>query len=159
MPASDRFTIRPARAEDRREVLDLIPRLRAFGPPPLRPPEALDAGEQRTLDRFFAQQPANARLWVAEGTDSAMLGAAYAEEATDYFTQETHGHLGILIVAASAEGLGIGPALMRAVEQWAADRGDRFLTLNVFAGNTRAIGLYEHLGYGPDTIRYVKTLR
>jgi RimJ/RimL family protein N-acetyltransferase len=32
------------------------------------------------------------------------------------------------------------------------------LTLNVFAGNARARGVYERLGYAPETLRYVKAL-
>lgn len=159
MPASDPFVIRPARAGDRAAVLALVPRLRAFGPPPLRPPESLDAGELRTLGGFFESPPDGAALWVAEGPDGALLGAAYAERAVDYFTEESHGHLGILMVAAEAEGQGVGRALVAAVERWAAEQGDRFLTLNVFATNARAASVYERAGYRPDTVRYVRELR
>jgi GNAT superfamily N-acetyltransferase len=58
---------------------------------------------------------------------------AYAETGTDYFTKESHGHLAILIVAEAGEGRGVAPALLEAVESWAADRGYRFVALNVFA--------------------------
>jgi GNAT superfamily N-acetyltransferase len=153
------FTVRPGDAGDRAAVLALVPRLRAFGPSTLRPPEALDAAERRTLDRFFDAPPAGTRLWVAAGADGAVLGAAYAEPAADYFTREPHGHLGILAVAAGAEGRGVGSALIAAVERWAAEQGYRFVTLNVFATNARATALYERAGYRPDTVRYVKELR
>ena len=158
MPASESFGIRTARASDRAFVLALVPRLRAFGPPPLRPAEALDAGERRTLDRFFDAPPDGAGLWVADDPDSALLGAAYAEGAVDYFTQESHGHLGILAVTAEAEGRGVGRALIAAVEAWAAERRYRFLTINVFATNVRAAAIYEHAGYRPDIVRFVKEL-
>lgn len=153
------FVIRRAIVGDQAAVLALIPRLRAFGPPPLRPPDALDAGEHRTLDRFFTAPPDETNLWVAEGEDSAVIGAAYGERAVDYFTQEPHGHLGILAVAAEWEGRGIGGALIATVEHWAAEQGFRFLTLNVFATNVRAIAIYERAGYEPDTVRYVKQLQ
>ncbi len=84
------FVVRPAKPEDRASVLALVPRLRAFGPPPLRPVEALDAGEARTLNRFFDEPPAVAGLWVAQALDGEIIGVAYAEQAIDYFTQETH---------------------------------------------------------------------
>jgi GNAT superfamily N-acetyltransferase len=160
MTAADPVLTRPARVEDRPQVLALVPRLRAFGPPPLRPAEALDAGERRTLDRFFDAPPDGARLWVAQGQgpNGALLGAAYAESAVDYFTQEVHGHLGILVVAAEAEGRGVGRSLLDAVEDWATEQGHRFLTLNVFSGNERARALYTHAGYRLDTVRYVKEL-
>lgn len=157
-PAGDRLTIRPAALADREALLALVPRLRAFGPPPLRPPEALDAGEERTIERFFTAPPDGARLWVAVDTDGSVLGMAYAEEATDYFTREPHGHLGIIAVAAEAEGRGVGRELLATVERWAAEQGYRFVTLNVFATNSRAIAVYQRAGYQPDTVRYLKEI-
>lgn len=119
------FTVRPAASRDAAAVLALVPRLRAFEPPStFRPPAALDAGEQRTLRRFFDGNPAGACLWVAE----------------------------------DAEGRGVGKALLATVEQWSRDAGFRFLSLNVFADNTRAIGVYEKAGYRADFVRYVKPL-
>ena len=159
MPDSDAFIVRSAVATDRAPVLALVPRLRAFGPPALHAPEALDAGERRTLDRYFEAPPNHSRLFVAEGADGTVLGAAYAERAVDYFTLEAHGHLGILAVAANAEGRGIGRALLESVERWAHAQGYRFVTLNVFATNARAVSVYESAGYRSDTVRYVKELQ
>lgn len=153
------FTIRAAIQGDQAGVLALVPRLRAFQTSSkLRTPDTLDAGEQRTLRRFFGGNPAGACLWVAED-QGAVVGMAYAERATDYFTQESHGHLGIIAVAEQAEGRGIGRALLAAVEQWSRDAGFRFLSLNVFADNTRAIEVYEKAAYRADFVRYVKELR
>lgn len=155
---SDAFLIRSATAEDRPAVLALVPRLREFGPPPLRPVEVLDAGERRTLERYFDDPVEGSTLFVAASPDGAVLGMAYAERDHDYFSQEPHGHLGILAVAAEAEGRGVGRALLDAVEHWSADQGYRLLSLNVFPSNERAIAVYEHVGYQPDSIRYVKVL-
>jgi ribosomal protein S18 acetylase RimI-like enzyme len=158
------FSIRPATSHDAAAVLALVPRLRAFQPSStesssqLRSPKALDAGEQRTLQRFFGGNPAGARLWVAED-EGTVVGMAYAQRATDYFTEEAHGHLGILAVAAEAEGQGIGRALLETVEHWSRDCGFRFLSLNVFADNARAIDVYEKAGYRADFVRFVKPLR
>ena len=159
MPDSVAFIVRPAVANDRAQVLALVPRLRAFGaPPPLHSPEELDAGEARTLERYFDVPSEHTRLFVAQGADGAVLGAAYVEQAMDYFTLEAHGHLGILAVAANAEGRGIGRALLESVEQWARAQGYRFVTLNVFTTNERALSVYERAGYRADTVRYVKEL-
>lgn len=54
--------------------------------------------------------------------------------------------------------MGAGKALMRAAESWARAAGYRRLTLSVFEHNRRARGVYEHLGFAPDTIRYLKVL-
>jgi ribosomal protein S18 acetylase RimI-like enzyme len=152
------FVIRAARPDDRAAVLALIPRLRAFGAPPLRSPEAMDAGEVRTLERYFDAEPESVFLRVAEASDGAILGLAYGEQATDYFTLEAHGHLGILAVAEGAEGRGVGRALLAEVERWAAACGYRFLTLNVFTDNTRAIQVYERAGYRAESVRYLKEM-
>ncbi len=150
--------VRDATPRDRIGALSLVPRLRAFGAPPLRPAESLDDAERRTIERFFDAPPDGARLWVALGEGDIVVGVAYAERAVDYFTGETHGHLGILAVSAEAEGQGVGRALLATVEAWAASEGLRFVTLNVFAENARATAVYERAGYRPDTVRYVKEL-
>lgn len=150
--------VRPAAAADQAFLAGVVPRLRAFGPPPLRPADALDRAERETLERALAEPQADAVLLVAELGDAGPAGVAYAHTATDFFTGEPHGHLSILAVAESGEGQGIGRALLAAVEAWSAARGHRFITLNVFAGNDRARAVYERAGYAQDTIRYFKQL-
>jgi GNAT superfamily N-acetyltransferase len=150
--------IRLAQLGDRPGIVRLLPRLHAFGEVPLRTAEQLDEGERRTIDRYFDRKPASAWLWIAVGSEAGILGFAYAESAIDYFTQETHGHLGILAVSAAAEGKGVGRALLGTVEEWARENRFRFLTLNVFEGNTRARHFYANAGFAPDIIRCVKPL-
>lgn len=150
--------VRRAEAGDRDFILALVPRLRAFGPPTLRPPESLDAAERAALDRALRDLPVGAVLFVAELPELGPAGVAYAESPTDYFTGERHGHLGILAVAEHGEGRGVGRALLDAVESWSRAAGHRFLTLNVFDGNARARRLYERAGYERDMVRYVKEL-
>jgi GNAT superfamily N-acetyltransferase len=149
--------VRTATAADRDFILGLVPRLRAFGEPPLRPAAALDEAERAALARALAELAPGATLLGAE-LDDAPAGVAYAETATDYFTGERHGHLSILIVAGAGEGRGVGRALLAAVAGWAAAQGYRFVTLNVFAANERARRVYERAGYAPDTVRYAKEL-
>ncbi len=157
-PASDPFVIRPATAGDRTFVLGLIPRLAHSVRPPYGQRRRFDEGERRTLNRYFDAPLDGTALWVAEDARGTRLGAAYAEQAIDYFTQEPHGHIGILAVSEAAEGRGVGQALIAAVENWAAAQGFRFMTLNVFAANKRASAVYERAGYRPDTVRYVREL-
>jgi len=150
--------VRAAVQQDHDFMMEVVPRLRAFGPPPLRPDDALDRAERETLARALASPSDEATLLVAE-LDGTPAGVAYAHAATDYFTGEPHGHLSIIAVAEAGEGRGVGRALLAAVEAWSAARGHRFITLNVFAGNERARAVYERAGYGQDTVRYVKELR
>lgn len=152
-------TIRDAQPGDRAEIVALVPRLRAFGAPPLRPAEDLDRAEVAALSRALDELPEHAALFVAENAeDASIVGVAFMETATDYFTGEKHAHLAILSVAAAAEGHGVGRALLNAVEEWASARKYRFITLNVFAGNEHARKVYERAGYRIDTIKYLKEL-
>jgi GNAT superfamily N-acetyltransferase len=150
--------IRQARAQDQAFVLQTTERLSAFGPPRWRDPADVVEGEARTLRDFFESPDPSSALLIAEGASGESLGFALLEQARDYFTHEWHGHLGILAVAAAAEGTGVGAALIRAAETWARRHRYPTLTLNVFERNRHARDVYEHLGFQPDTIRYLKTL-
>jgi GNAT superfamily N-acetyltransferase len=150
--------IREATASDRPFVLDIAERLSDFDVPAGRTAREIVDGEVRTLQQCFAGTLRDCALFVAAESE-VRLGFAFVETVTDYFTDDRHGHLGIIAVAAEAEGRGVGAALMEACEAWARDRGSRRFTLNVFDRNTRARSLYERRGYVPETVRYVKYLR
>jgi GNAT superfamily N-acetyltransferase len=150
--------IRAAVPGDRPFVLAAAQRLASFGPPPWRSAEEVVEGERRALRAFFAAPPGGASLLVAESDEREGLGFVYLERLQDYFTLEAHGHVGILAVTDGAAGKGVGGALMRAAEAWAREQGYRKLTLNVFEGNRTARAVYDHLGYTPETLRYVKVL-
>jgi GNAT superfamily N-acetyltransferase len=150
--------IRPAAPGDRPFVLAAARRLAGFAPPPWRPAQEIVEGERRTLRAFFEAPPDGAWLLVAESDDGEGQGFVYLERLHDYFTLEAHGHVGILVVTEAAAGRGVGSALMRAAEAWAREQGYRKLTLTVFEANGPARVVYDHLGYAPETLRYVKIL-
>ena len=149
--------VRPGTAADRDFVIDTARRFAAFGPPSWRSPQEVVAGEVRCLDEFFDGRLQGPALLIAE-EDGVSVGFAFLEPAVDYFSGETHAHLGMIAVTAEAEGRGAGAALMRAAEDWSRASGYPKLTLNVFAGNQRARRVYERFGYQVETLRYVKIL-
>ena len=151
------LTVRPAAAGDREFVLKAVHRLSAFGVPAGRTREEIVEGEARTLRAFFDRAAPSETLLIA-GADGLSSGFIFLEEKQDYFTLETHSHIGILVVTREAEGRGVGAALMRAAEAWARSRGHGKLTLNVFDANLRARTMYEHFGFRPDTVKYLKPL-
>jgi GNAT superfamily N-acetyltransferase len=150
--------IRRALSNDSSFVLGAALRLADFDPPAWRTSKDIVEGEVRTLQAFFAAPPPGSALLIAESEPDGNLGFVYLERQQDYFTLEGHGHVGMLVVAEEAEGQGIGSALMRAAEAWAREQGYRKLTLTVFEANRKARALYDHLGYAPETHRYVKVL-
>ena len=151
------ISVREGTSADRDFVIDTARRFAAFGPPPWRSALEVVTGEVRCLDEFFDGRLAGRTLLIAED-DATAAGFAFLEPAVDYFSGESHGHLGMIAVSERAEGRGTGAALMRAAEDWARARGYTKLTLNVFEGNTRARTVYERFGYKVETVKYVKTL-
>ncbi len=158
LEASPDIVVRPARAEDRAFILRAVERLSEFGPPSWRSAAELVGGEARAVRGYFAAPPAGTTVLVATDGAVAPLGFVLLERVRDYFTEAEHGHVGIIAVAAHAEGRGVAGVLMRAAEHWAREMAFDRLTLTVFAGNRRARAVYEHLGYEPETLRYVKLL-
>jgi GNAT superfamily N-acetyltransferase len=155
---SSEVRIRPALHGDRSFVLAAAQRLASFDPPAWRPAREIVEGERRTLQAFFEAPPEGSSLLLAESEKGEGLGFVYLERLHDYFTLEAHGHIGILVVTETAAGKGVGSALMRAAEAWAREQGYRKLTLTVFERNRGARAVYDHLGYAPETLRYVKIL-
>ena len=47
---------------------------------------------------------------------------------------------------------------MEHAEAWARARGHQSITLSVFEGNRRALGLYERMGYTTEMRRMIKRL-
>ncbi|WP_328559949.1 GNAT family N-acetyltransferase [Streptomyces coelicoflavus] len=85
---------------------------------------------------------------VPLGTGRLLHGAAAAAKNGD--GDQAVGSLGRLAVTAKARGLGVGAALVRAVEDAARARG---LTAVDLHAQTHALGFYERLGYqayGPE---------
>ncbi|MER5524681.1 GNAT family N-acetyltransferase [Streptomyces sp. NPDC002677] len=80
---------------------------------------------------------------VPLGTGRLLYGETAAEK-TD--GDPSLGSLGRLAVSQEARGLGIGVALVRAIEDAARARGLRAVDLHA---QTHALGFYERLGYEP----------
>lgn len=156
----DSLLLRPATADDADWIVSQVPRLHEFGPPPWRTVEQMNAGEMADLRDGLARGGDPERLFVIaerEG-DGHRLGFVYVTTQTDFFTGERHGHISDIVVAREGEGQGVGRSLMNAAEAWARSRGHRFVTLGVFPDNTRALTLYQRLGFRTDALRMLKVL-
>jgi GNAT superfamily N-acetyltransferase len=151
--------IRHAESKDRDFILSLASRMVEFGPPPWRDPSQITSADQRVLDNVLSVHPPKTAIFIAEDSEGIALGFIHLHTDIDYFTLEEHGHVSDIVVAASGEGRGVGRALMEAGEEWARQQGYRLLTLNAFVGNLKARRLYQKLGYGEETIKYLKVIR
>lgn len=108
----------------------------------------------------------SAQVLVASAAHNHFLGAAVLL----FRKRSTVARVYSLATQPQARRQGIGMALLTAAEHAARRRGCRTLRLEVQVGNTRAINLYERLGYvrksshahyyqnGADAWRYEKSL-
>jgi amino-acid N-acetyltransferase len=153
-----RVRVRPAIAADREWILPLASRLHDFGPPPYRGREAMDRAVAASIHAALLGGSPGAEVLVAEGEEREPLGFVHLHAARDFFTGEEHGHVRDIVVAAGAEGRGVGRALMAAAEGWAQRRAYRLLSLHVFEENVRARRFYERLGYHADIRKLIKPI-
>jgi ribosomal protein S18 acetylase RimI-like enzyme len=137
-------------------MLELFPRLAAFDLPPERAPEDLWRDDAELLRQWAAGEQPNCLVRVAVGDDGAVLGLAMARLREELLSHAPSAHLEALAVRAGAEGLGIGTALVREMEQAVRAHGALSMTLHVFADNARARAVYERAGYRGELIRYIK---
>jgi GNAT superfamily N-acetyltransferase len=151
------MNIRPATVADLAAVLALVPRLAATGSPPGRDAKQIEASDTESVTRALRQPAADEVLLVAEDA-GGLLGLIHVKTVVDYFTQQPIAHVSDVVVAASAEGGGIGKALMHAAEDWARGQGYAMVQLHVLVGNVRARSMYERLGYAAEWLKYIKRL-
>lgn len=148
--------VRRGRREDETAVLALADQLAAFPVPAWRTAREIQRADDGVIVAALAGAPGSVAL-VAEGPEG-LEGVVCVTTQTDYFTHEPVAHVEVLAVAPDARGRGVARALMNAAESWARESGLGRITLNVWVQNERARGLYEHLGYGPETMHYLKAL-
>lgn len=113
--------------------------------------------DSKILTDKIINQPEDTAIFVACSGEEK-FGFIHVHSSHDYYNSEKHGHISDIIVSRKGEGKGIASMLMTKAENWAASLGYKWLTLSVFAENTRAREIYEKLGYGADIVKYVKPL-
>ncbi|MCC5605798.1 GNAT family N-acetyltransferase [Nostoc sp. CHAB 5834] len=86
------------------------------------------------------------------------IACLWVGNAIDQVQGNRHAHIFILYVVPEYRRQGIGRALMQYVENWAIQRGDRQIGLQVFQSNKPALNLYNQLGYQTQSLWMVKFL-
>ena len=151
--------IRRATPADREAILELVPRLVAFGPPPWREPSAMSATDRKAIGTALLSSGEDPTVLVAVSNTELVVGFIHLHSLTDYYTERKHGHVADIVVAESQEGRGIGKRLLAAAEHWARAQQFEWLTISVFHQNTKAERMYEQLGFKQDIVRLLKPLR
>ncbi|MEH2255631.1 GNAT family N-acetyltransferase [Nostoc sp.] len=123
---------------------------------------------EQTVKQYFSSDTPS--WWVEEereqGSNKKSVSSAphppiaclWVGNAIDQVHGNRHAHIFILYVVPEHRRRGIGTALMRYVENWAIQRGDRQIGLQVFQSNKPALNLYNQLGYQTQSLWMVKFL-
>jgi ribosomal protein S18 acetylase RimI-like enzyme len=149
--------VRRASARDVAAVVALVPRLVAFGPPAWRDPGEMTRTDTEVIVEALASETDDPVVYVAE-SGSLLAGFVHLHSQVDYFRRREHGHVADLVVAELCEGQGVASRLIAEAERWARAQGYDWLTMSVFEQNTRAAGLYGHLGFERDIVNLLKPL-
>ena len=150
--------LRPATLSDEPFLFGLTSRLADFPLPAWRTGEEIARADDAILLQALHHPDPGNFILIAEEPEGRPAGYVFATTDTDYFTRQSHAHIEIVAVSPDVERTGLGRLLLDAAETWARSRGYGSITLNVFARNQRAIRVYEHLGYAPETVHYWKAL-
>jgi N-acetylglutamate synthase-like GNAT family acetyltransferase len=137
--------IRDARADDAGTIARLLGQLGY--------PSAADAVEER-LERLGV---VGDRVVVAE-LDGNLVGLAHLQVTPAIERGRPVGKLGALVVDDERRGLGIGTALVEAVEAEARERGCEVLFVTTSERRDDAHAFYESVGFEQTGRRYSRTL-
>jgi ribosomal protein S18 acetylase RimI-like enzyme len=148
--------IRAARPADEAALRSLALRLSAFPLPPWRRAEDIATADARDMIAAVRDDSPDNEVWIAERS-GVVVGCLHVLLTTDFFGTR-HAHISVIATTEAAEGSGAGRALLAHAEQWARERGQSLLTLNVFAANERARCFYERAGLAPEMLKYAKPL-
>ncbi|WP_315838376.1 GNAT family N-acetyltransferase [Bradyrhizobium prioriisuperbiae] len=153
-----RITIRDADPSDTAFMHSLSPRLSGVPGPVWHTRAAMDGFQDRHMAATVDAGLAGARTLMALSEGGQRLGYIHLQPGKDGVTDEPCGYVAVLALVEEAEGQGVAAQLMAQAEAWARAQGYRFLSLDVFADNVRAIDVYTRGGFGAETIRMVKPL-
>ncbi|GAB4537842.1 MAG: GNAT family N-acetyltransferase [Pleurocapsa sp.] len=113
---------------------------------------------KETVQRYFSPQTP---VWLVETTDAphpSIAACLWMGTAIDQITGGKYAHIFLIFVTPQHRRRGIGKAMMKVAEDWAKDRGDRQIGLQVFPSNQAALNLYQNLGYLNQSFTMTKIL-
>lgn len=154
---SNNFIIRPAKDIDRKFIFELSPILAEVAGMPWHSEAVVQKMQDDYFTEVFANTSQQQATFIAE-KDNASLGFIHTCSRKDEISGETCGTVPLLGVCPSAQGVGVGQALIKAAENWAKEQGYRLLHLEVFSHNHKAQGFYQSLGFAAETLHMIKEI-
>lgn len=118
-------------------------------------PETGFAQLQATLQSYFT---ADTPLWWVRNAAGLPIGCLWLGNSIDQISGDRHSHIFLIYVLPEYRRQGIGSALMQTAEDFAKQRGDRHITLQVFSNNKIAQTLYHQRDFQPHSLLMRKPL-
>jgi ribosomal protein S18 acetylase RimI-like enzyme len=154
--------IRKAGIEDLDKVIGLAVEMVSHSVSPMRdvPMESIRRYRRDDLESLKHSFPNDSTaIFIAEDQDGGFLGhllvmAGYIESSTG----EPQAWIFDLSVKEEVSSRGVGRALVKRAEEFAAEKGMKYIGLGVTTSNQRAIRFYEKLGYQEERKRMLKNL-
>jgi ribosomal protein S18 acetylase RimI-like enzyme len=150
------FVIRRATRSDEASLLRLAQRLATSELPRWRTASTVAECDGRDMVNAVRTANPEAEVFIAE-RNGEPAGCLHILETTDFFGL-SHAHISVIATSATAEGTGVGRALMAHAEEWTRHRNLPLLTLNVFATNSHARRFYEKAGFDVEFLKYAKPM-
>ena len=115
-----------------------------------------------TLDNYFSWR---SPLWwiqplssnTDEGTSINPVAGLWLGNAIDQVTGERYAHIFMLYVQPAHRRQGLASALLQTAQDWAQQRGDQQIGLQVFPHNQAALNLYQKNGFQVHALMMLKT--
>jgi len=148
--------VRSYKPDDRAFVLGLAQRL-AIGMQPWRNMELWLRTFEEWINQSIADHNQKGMVFIAEDEVGERCGFATVSH-SNHFTGQPQANIGELASVDSAEGRGVGTALVNACENWAREQGYNLLTVSTGAANKRALYFYHHLGFRDEDVTLTRIL-
>ncbi|MFD2444797.1 GNAT family N-acetyltransferase [Bacillus sp. CGMCC 1.16607] len=154
-----KLNIRKMTKKDEKFIIGLSARFTEFDFMEWRDSKKMKEAQFKMAEEAINNTDPDSDIFVIEDEKETLLGFLHMTTNTDYFTGESQGYISSIAVSKEGEGKGIARKLMEKAEDWSKEKGFKQLTLNVFAGNERAVNFYSKLNYENEIIKMVKELK
>ena len=149
------YIIREAVSADIPAILPIMHRLAEFELPAKRTPDMFWSEDAKLLAAWGKGDAPHCFVHVADASGQ-VVGVTIVTLGEEFFDHTPSAHLEVVTVAKSADGHGIGRALIDNAEAEARKRGAGSMSLHVVANNERARHVYQRIGYTEELLRCIK---
>lgn len=144
------ITIREARIEDLKTLLGFEQGV-IEAEKPLDPFLKREKINYYNIEEMIASEKTHLTVAIIE---NEIVGSGYVriENSRDYHKNSLHGYIGFIYVAPNHRGKRISNVVLKALKEWAKNKGLKELRLDVYNNNLAAIKSYERFGFNKSLV-------